>query len=55
MRILFLSLSDYANIMGEWTYALRKYCKEYKLEHHISYIQISSNRKYTHTRGKEYT
>jgi hypothetical protein len=54
MRLLFLSLSDYANIMGEWTYALKKYCKENKLQHHISYIQIFSNGHYTHKRGKEY-
>lgn len=54
MRILFLSYTDYANIMGEWTYALKKYCKEYKLENQISYLQIKDNGKYTHFRGKEY-
>jgi hypothetical protein len=54
MRILFLANTDFANILGEWTFALKKYCNEEKIQNHISYIQLFNNGHYSHARGKEY-
>ena len=40
MNILFLANCDFANVFGEWVFAMKKYCEEKNIYNEISYIQL---------------
>lgn len=54
MNILFLANMDFANVFGEWVFAMKKYCEEKNIYNEISYIQLQENGNLSHSRGKEY-